>query len=61
MTNALQLQTSLRNVRATFGEKSIQYREIKHMVDEYMAKLAMEGLSISSSEQQHLDEHMQTD
>jgi hypothetical protein len=29
------------------------------MVDEYMAKIAMEGLSISSSELRHDDENMQ--
>ena len=35
---------------ATFGDHSKQYRDIKLIVDEYMAKLAMEGLSLSSSE-----------
>ncbi|KAA8625028.1 hypothetical protein PtrSN002B_010942 [Pyrenophora tritici-repentis] len=43
------LQSSLRNVLATFGANSKQYRDIKLMVDEYTAKLAMERLSISSS------------
>ena len=60
MTNTTQLQASLRNARATFGESSTQYRDIKLIVDEYAAKLAMEGLSISSSERQ-LDEGMQID
>ncbi|KAK1915814.1 hypothetical protein P3342_003628 [Pyrenophora teres f. teres] len=46
----LSLQSSLRNALATFGANSKQYRDIKLIVDEYMAKLAMEGLSISSSE-----------
>ncbi|CAG5156998.1 uncharacterized protein ALTATR162_LOCUS4791 [Alternaria atra] len=36
-----------------------QYRNIKLMVDEYMAKLAMEGLSISSKEPQQDDQKMQ--
>ncbi|KAF1837223.1 hypothetical protein BDW02DRAFT_491770 [Decorospora gaudefroyi] len=48
----LSLQSSLRNALATFGPDSTQYRGIKLMVDEYMAKLAMEGLSISSHESQ---------
>ena len=47
MTNLSQLQSSLRNALATFGADSTQYRNIKLMVDEYAAKLAMEGLSIS--------------
>lgn len=54
-----QLQSSLRNALATFGPNSTQYRNIKLMVDEYMAKIAMEGLSISSSEPRQEDEKMQ--
>ena len=51
-TKFSQLQSSLRNALATFGANSTQYRTIKLIVDEYEAKLAMEGLSISSSEPQ---------
>jgi hypothetical protein len=54
-----QLQTSLRNALATFGANSAQYRDIKLIVDEYAAKLAMEGLSISSSESCQVGENMQ--
>ena len=50
-TKFSQLQSSLRNALATFGANSTQYRTIKLIVDEYEAKLAMEGLSISSSGQ----------
>jgi hypothetical protein len=57
--NSTQLQSSLRNALATFGPNSTQYRNIKLMVDEYMAKIAMEGLSISSSEPCQDDESMQ--
>ncbi|RYN28547.1 hypothetical protein AA0113_g6333 [Alternaria arborescens] len=56
----LSLQSSLRNALATFGANSTQYRTIKLIVDEYEAKLAMEGLSISSSEPQENGEKMQT-
>ncbi|KAF1939563.1 hypothetical protein EJ02DRAFT_456860 [Clathrospora elynae] len=52
----LSLQSSLRNALATFGPNSTQYRNIKLMVDEHMAKLAMEGLSISSSESRQEDD-----
>ncbi|USP74208.1 hypothetical protein yc1106_01482 [Curvularia clavata] len=51
----LSLQTSLRNALATFGAGSTQYRNIKLMVDEHMAKLAMEGLSLTSGEAQKVD------
>jgi hypothetical protein len=57
--NSTQLQSSLRNALATFGPNSTQYRNIKLMVDEYMAKIAMEGLSISSSELRQDNENMQ--
>ncbi|KAL6708519.1 hypothetical protein ACN47E_002782 [Coniothyrium glycines] len=43
----LSLQASLRNALATFGSNSVQYHTIKLMVNEHMAKLALEGLSIS--------------
>ncbi|OAG22207.1 hypothetical protein CC77DRAFT_1060101 [Alternaria alternata] len=56
----LSLQSSLRNALATFGANSTQYRTIKLIVDEYEAKLAMEGLSISSSEPQENGEKMHT-
>ncbi|CAN9193958.1 unnamed protein product [Alternaria alternata] len=56
----MSLQSSLRNALATFGANSTQYRTIKLIVDEYEAKLAMEGLSISSSEPQQNGEKMQT-
>ena len=59
-TKFSQLQSSLRNALATFGANSTQYRTIKLIVDEYEAKLAMEGLSISSSEPQENGEKMQT-
>ncbi|KAF2856330.1 hypothetical protein T440DRAFT_463671 [Plenodomus tracheiphilus IPT5] len=58
----LSLQTSLRNALATFGPESTQYRSIKLMVDEHMAKLALEGLSIASSIlEQKTQDRMQTD
>ncbi|RMZ69114.1 hypothetical protein GMOD_00003033 [Pyrenophora seminiperda CCB06] len=50
------LQSSLRNALATFGVDSKQYRDIKLVVDEYMAKLAMEGLSISSESRREVGE-----
>ncbi|KAB2101162.1 hypothetical protein AG0111_0g10394 [Alternaria gaisen] len=56
----MSLQSSLRNALATFGANSTQYRTIKLIVDEYEAKLAMEGLSISSSKLQENGEKMQT-
>jgi hypothetical protein len=40
----------LRNALSTFGPESIQYRNIKLMVDEHVAKLAFEGLSLSSTQ-----------
>ncbi|KAF1364688.1 hypothetical protein EJ07DRAFT_97050 [Lizonia empirigonia] len=48
----LSLQSSLRNALSTFGPKSTQYLNIKYMVDEYMAKLALENLSLSSPNEQ---------
>jgi hypothetical protein len=57
-TKFSQLQSSLRNALATFGANSTQYRTIKLIVDEYEAKLAMEGLSISSNEPQENGEKM---
>ncbi|EMD91751.1 hypothetical protein COCC4DRAFT_160822 [Bipolaris maydis ATCC 48331] len=57
----LSLQTSLRNALATFGPSSTQYRNIKLIVDEYAANLAMQGLSIGSSESCQVGEDMQTD
>jgi hypothetical protein len=44
-----QLQSSLRNALSTFGAQSPQYLAIKYMVDEHTAKLALEGLDISTS------------
>jgi len=61
MANTAQLQSSLRNARATFGVTSAQYRDIKLIVDEYMAKLAMEGLSISSDEPSQANGEMRID
>ncbi|CAN9109791.1 unnamed protein product [Alternaria alternata] len=55
----MSLQSSLRNTLATFGAESTQYRNTKLMVDEYMTKLAMEGLSISSKEPQQDNPRMQ--
>ncbi|CAO2650432.1 Nn.00g017240.m01.CDS01 [Neocucurbitaria sp. VM-36] len=52
----LSLQSSLRNALSTFGSNSPQYRNIKLMVDEHTAKLALESLSISSSEPQQQDD-----
>ncbi|KAH7385660.1 hypothetical protein BKA66DRAFT_416391 [Pyrenochaeta sp. MPI-SDFR-AT-0127] len=52
----LSLQSSLRNALSTFGPDSTQYRNIKLMVDEHTAKLALENLSISSSGSQQQDE-----
>lgn len=49
-TNQDQLQSSLRNALATFGPTSTQYLNIKYMTDELAAKIALEKLSISSSE-----------
>lgn len=58
----LSLQSSLRNALSTFGPESIQYRSIKLMVDEHMAKLALESLSIGSSKSKHINmDAMQTD
>ncbi|KAF2131401.1 hypothetical protein P153DRAFT_383512 [Dothidotthia symphoricarpi CBS 119687] len=45
----LSLQSSLRNALSTFGPTSPQYLSIKLMVDEHVANLALQGLSISSS------------
>ncbi|OAL50709.1 hypothetical protein IQ07DRAFT_587361 [Pyrenochaeta sp. DS3sAY3a] len=57
----LSLQSSLRNALSTFGPESTQYRNIKLMVDEYAAKLALESLSISSDKSgQREDVEMQT-
>ncbi|EUC37626.1 hypothetical protein COCCADRAFT_1493 [Bipolaris zeicola 26-R-13] len=56
----LSLQSSLRNALATFGPSSTQYRNIKLIVDEYAANLAMQGLSIGSSETCQGEEVMQT-
>lgn len=61
MANTTQLQSSLRNTRATFGVASAQYRDIKLIVDEYIAKLAMEGLSISLNEPSQADGEMHID
>jgi hypothetical protein len=47
-----QLQSSLRNALSTFGAQSPQYLAIKYMVDEHAAKLALEGLDISTSNEQ---------
>jgi hypothetical protein len=44
-----QLQSSLRNALSSFGPKSTQYLDIKYMVDEYAAKLALENMSLSLS------------
>lgn len=50
MLRVLQLQSSLRNALATFGPDSVQYREIKFMVDEYAAGLALGGLSLGGKD-----------
>ena len=47
--NMLQLHSSLRNALSTFGPNSVQYLNIKFMIDEYAAKLALENLSLSFS------------
>ena len=47
-----QLQSSLRNALATFGPNSTQYLMIKYMVDEHTAKLALERMSLSSTNEQ---------
>jgi len=55
----LSLQTSLRNALSTFGPDSVQYQTIKLMVDEHLANLALEGLSITSdSTSQAIDKTM---
>jgi hypothetical protein len=43
-----QLQSSMRNALATFGPASPQYIGIKYVVDEHMAKAALQGLSLES-------------
>ncbi|KAF2631962.1 hypothetical protein BU25DRAFT_136726 [Macroventuria anomochaeta] len=48
----LSLQSSLRNALSTFGPNSTQYLNIKYMIDEYVAKLALENLSLSSPNEQ---------
>ncbi|KAF2447840.1 hypothetical protein P171DRAFT_518870 [Karstenula rhodostoma CBS 690.94] len=40
------LQSSLRNTLATFGPTSPQYISIKYVVDEHMAKAALQSLSL---------------
>ncbi|KAL5374503.1 hypothetical protein DPSP01_011866 [Paraphaeosphaeria sporulosa] len=40
------LQSSLRNALATFGPSSAQYIGIKYVVDEHMAKAALQSLSL---------------
>ncbi|KAH9865769.1 hypothetical protein J1614_009356 [Plenodomus biglobosus] len=58
----LSLQTSLRNALSTFGPESTQYRSIKLMVDEHMTKLALERLSLLTSESKRPNQDvMQTD
>lgn len=47
----MQLQSSLRNALASFGPDSKQYLMIKYMIDEYEAKLALEGMSLSMSDE----------
>ncbi|KAF3043446.1 hypothetical protein E8E12_008122 [Didymella heteroderae] len=50
----LSLQSSLRNALASFGPKSTQFLMIKYMIDEYEAKMALENMSLSTSdEMQH--------
>lgn len=44
----VQLQSSLRNALASFGPTSSQYLMIKYMIDEYEAKVALEGMSLST-------------
>ncbi|KAF3049811.1 hypothetical protein E8E11_002710 [Didymella keratinophila] len=44
----LSLQSSLRNALASFGPTSSQYLMIKYMIDEYEAKVALEGMSLST-------------
>ncbi|KAL5371282.1 hypothetical protein PMIN02_012866 [Paraphaeosphaeria minitans] len=45
-----QLQSSLRNALATFGPTSAQYASIKYVVDEHMAKAALQSLSLGPRE-----------
>ncbi|KAJ4407618.1 hypothetical protein N0V91_003887 [Didymella pomorum] len=47
----LSLQSSLRNALASFGPGSKQYLMIKYMIDEYEAKLALQGMSLSTSDE----------
>ncbi|KAF9740880.1 hypothetical protein PMIN01_00419 [Paraphaeosphaeria minitans] len=44
------LQSSLRNALATFGPTSAQYASIKYVVDEHMAKAALQSLSLGPRE-----------
>ncbi|PVI02078.1 hypothetical protein DM02DRAFT_613260 [Periconia macrospinosa] len=40
------LQSSLRNALATFGPDSVQYRNIKSLVDEQAVKIALRDMNL---------------
>ncbi|KAK8193257.1 uncharacterized protein BKA78DRAFT_351924 [Phyllosticta capitalensis] len=50
------LLTNLRNAKATFGENSPQYKELKAMVDEHIANAAIAPSEPTSAQQQQHQE-----
>ncbi|KAK8156718.1 hypothetical protein BC567DRAFT_266777 [Phyllosticta citribraziliensis] len=54
------LLTNLRNAKATLGEDSPRYRELKAMVDDHIANAAIASSEPKSTEQSTPDQNQQT-